>query len=119
MTVQEASERYHIPLEILREYESRFCGVIKKEMGSWQYDDEDIHRLSAMMTLHDAGFSSDEAEAYMRLLLGEENTQRQRLEIIVRRRDSILDEIHVKQAQLDRLDYLRYKIQKAIQKKTE
>lgn len=114
MTIQEAARRYRIPLEILREYESwGLCGAVKKVMGAWQYDDEDIRRLSTIMTLHDAGFSNEEVETYMRLLLEGESTEAERLAIISRHRDSTLDEIHLRQAQLDRLDYLRYKIRKA------
>ena len=42
MTIQEASERYQIPMHILREYESwGLCGAVKKVMGNWQYDDTD------------------------------------------------------------------------------
>lgn len=119
MTIYEASERYRIPIEVLQEYESwGLCGAVKKVMGAWQYDDEDIRRLSLIMTLHDAGFSNDEVETYMRLVLEGEATEKERLEIIGRHRDSTLDEIHFKQAQLDRLDYLRYKIQKAGRKET-
>ena len=77
------------------------------------YNDEDIRRLSTIMTLHDAGFSNEEVETYMKLLLEGESTEEERLAIISRHRDSTLDEIHLRQAQLDRLDYLRYKIQKA------
>ncbi len=118
MTMQEASERYSIPIEILKEYESwGLCGAVKKVMGAWQYDDEDIRRLSTIMTLHDVGFSNEEVESYMRLLLEGENTEQERLAMISRHRNSTLDEIHFKQAQLDRLDYLRYKIQKADQSK--
>ena len=120
MTIQEASECYNIPLEVLREYESwGLCGTVKKVMGAWQYDDEDIRRLSTIMTLHDVGFSNDEVEVYMRLLLEGTNTEQERLEMLRRHRDSTLDEIHFKQAQLDRLDYLRYKIQKAGQEKNK
>ena len=47
MTIDEASTRYNIPLDILREYESwGLCGAVKKVMGTWQYDDQDIERLS-------------------------------------------------------------------------
>ena len=68
MTIQEASERYRIPMEILREYESwGLCGAVKKVMGAWQYDDTDLERLSLIMTLHDVGFTSDEVETYLRL----------------------------------------------------
>lgn len=120
MTIQEASERYRIPIDILKEYESwGLCSAVKKVMGIWQYDDEDIQRLSTIMTLHDAGFSNEEVENYMRLLLEGENTEQERLAMLSRHRNSTLDEIHFKQAQLDRLDYLRYKIQKAGQAKSK
>ena len=118
MTIHEASERYNIPIEILQAYEGwGLCGAVKKVTGAWQYDDEDIHRLSTIMTLHDAGFSNEEVKNYMRLLLEGENTEQERLAMISRHRDSTLDKIHFKQAQLDRLDYLKYKIQKANKKK--
>ena len=117
MTIHEASQRYKIPIEVLREYESwGLCGAVKKVMGAWQYDEEDIRRLSLIMTLHDVGFSNQEVENYMRFLLEGKNTEQERLEMIRRHRDSTLDEIHFRQAQLDCLDYLKYKIQKADQK---
>ena len=50
MTVQEASERYNIPIKILNEYESwGLCDAVRKVMGAWQYDEEDIKRLSMIM----------------------------------------------------------------------
>ena len=36
MTIEEASERYLIPLDILKEYESwGLCDTVKKVMGAW------------------------------------------------------------------------------------
>ena len=66
MTIEEASRRYQIPLETLQEYE-RFglCSSVKKIMGVWQYDDEDLERMSMIMTLHEVGFESQEVETYM------------------------------------------------------
>ena len=70
MTIDEASRRYNIPLEMLREYERwGLCKAVKKVMGSWQYDDTDLERLGLIMTLHDIGFASSEIETYMKLLL--------------------------------------------------
>ena len=70
MTIYEASARYQIPLDILRDYERwGLCGAVKKVMGAWQYDDRDLELLSLIMTLHDIGFSTEEIETYMRLLL--------------------------------------------------
>lgn len=113
MTIDEASERYCIPLEILREYEGwGLCGTVKKVMGAWQYDDQDIDRLSMVMTLHDIGFANDEIAEYMRLLLQGERTKAERLRILKQRRDSTLDEIHFQEKRLERLDYLRYQMRK-------
>lgn len=114
MTIDEASARYSIPLEILREYESwGLCGAVKKVMGVWQYDEQDIERLSMIMTLHDIGFQNDEVESYMRLLLKGESTKVQRLDMLNKRRSATLDEIHFKEKQLDRMDYLRHKIRES------
>lgn len=113
MTIQEASERYHIPMHILREYESwGLCGAVKKVMGDWQYDDADLERLSTIMTLHDIGFSVEKVEAYMRLLLEGEYTAAQRLSMLEKKRSAALEENHFKERQLQRLDYLRHEIRK-------
>ena len=113
MTIHEASERYNIPLEILREYESwGLCGTVKEVMGAWQYDDTDLERLSMIMTLHDVGFANDEIERYMKLLLEQEDTETQRLRMLDQKRGRTLDEIHFRERQLERLDYLRYHIRK-------
>ena len=82
MTMEEASRRYHIPVEVLKEYESwGLSGAVKKVMGAWQYDEEDIQRLSLILTLHDAGFAKEEIENYMRLLLEGRHTEQERREI--------------------------------------
>ena len=111
MTIDEASERYKIPIKILQEYESwGLCGEVKKVMGSWQYDDSDIERLSTIMTLHDIGFTNKEIEKYMRLLIKGESTEAERIKMLEKKRNGKLDEIHFKQRQLDRLDYLRFEM---------
>ena len=115
MTINEASERYNIPIEVLKEYESwGLCDEVRRVMGVWQYDDQDIQRLSMIMTLHDVGFDNSEVESYMRLLLEGDSTEKERLDMLHKKRGVTLDEPHFKQKQLDRVDYLRYKIQKAL-----
>lgn len=114
MTIQEASERYQIPMHILQEYESwGLCGAVKKVVGDWQYDDTDLNRLSTIMTLHDIGFTSSEVEVYMRLLLDGKPSGTQRLRMLEEKRSAALDEIHFKERQLLRLDSLRHEIRKA------
>lgn len=112
MTIKEASENYGIPVEILREYEGwGLCGAVKNVMGVWQYDDQDLERLSLIMTLHDIGFDMDEVETYMKLLLSGETTDNKRMQMLEEKRRRALDEIHFREKQLERLDYLRFKIQ--------
>lgn len=111
MTINEASERYNIPISILREYETwGLCDTVKTVMGVWQYDDEDIDRLSMIMTLHNIGFEHDEIANYMRLLLRGDSTEAERMRILKQQRDKTLDEIHFRERRLDRLDYLRHQI---------
>ena len=113
MTINEASKRYKIPIKILQEYDSwGLCGEVKKVMGSWHYDESDIERLSTIMTLHDIGFTNDEVKKYMQLLLKGKSTEKERLKMLGEKRNGTLDEIHFKEKQLDRLDYLRFEIQK-------
>lgn len=113
MTIDEASERYQIPIEVLKEYESwGLCGAVRKVVGAWQYDEEDLKRLSLIMTLHDVGFEPEEVEEYMRLALGGDKSRDERLRLLDKRRGAALDEIHLKERKLERLDYLRYMMQK-------
>lgn len=60
MTQQEASEHYNIPVSVLQEYERwGLCDAVKKVMGVWQYDDEDLERLSTIVQLErNAGWSA-------------------------------------------------------------
>ena len=113
MTQQEASERYSIPVSVLQEYESfGLRGLAKKAPGAWEYDDEDLERLSTIMTLHDIGFTAEEAETYMRLLLEQPDSDAKRLRMMEEKRKKTLEEIHFHEHQLERLDYLRHEIRK-------
>lgn len=113
MNIQEASETYCIPIDILKLYESwGLCTEVKKVMGHWQYDDRDLERLSMIMTLHDIGFNNDEVEEYMHLMLKGECTEGKRLCMLNQKRCDTLDDIHFREKQLSRLDYLRHDIKK-------
>ncbi len=118
MTIEEAGERYRIPAEVLREYESwGLGGEAKSVEGARLCDQTDIERLSLIMTLHDVGFTSEEIERYMRLTLADEDTAAERAAILRQKRSGTLEEIHLKQEQLDRLDYLRFELSRAAKPK--
>ena len=75
MTIREVSERYNIPREILKEYETwARKRAAQKTVGAWQYDDADLERLSLVLSLHEMGFDSREVELYLKLL-GQEGTE--------------------------------------------
>lgn len=118
MTIEEASQTYQIPLEILREYESwGLCDAVKKVMGAWQYDDSDLEKLSLIMTLHDIGFDNAEIETYIKLSSEESQADILRMRMLEKKRHHMLNEIHFREKQLERLDYLRHKIRKEAEKK--
>ena len=99
MAKQEPSERYQVPMHILREYESwGLCGAAEEVIGVWQYND--------------ISFTTEEAEVYMRLLLEHPHTEGQRMKMLVEKRSAVLNEISFKEHQLQRLDYLRHEIRK-------
>ena len=120
MTMDEASNRYDIPINVLKEYESwGLCSTVKRVMGAWQYDDQDLERLSLIMVLHDVGFRKDEVEEYMRLVLEGETTRERRMRMLEERRVEALDEIHRREQKLEQLDYLRFRMQKEQKEQSE
>lgn len=113
MKKEDVAARYSIPASLLDEYaDMQLCDSVKQVMDVWQYDDTDIERLSMIMTLHDIGFNRSEVESYMRLMLSEVDTKKERMAMLDAKRTSALDEIHFKEAQISRLDYLRHEIRK-------
>ena len=118
MTAEEVSERYHIPIKILEEYRQwGLCSTVQKVMDDWRYTDEDLERMSLIMTLHDIGFKPAEVEHYMNLVLEGKQKDAERLKMLDKIREKALDEIHFREKQLSRLDYLRYEIRNRQDKK--
>ena len=119
MTIDEVSRQYQIPIEILQQYERwALCGETKKVRGNWQYDDWDLKQLSLIVNLYDMGFKATQVESYMRLMLKEQNTQDERLHMLNIKREQMLKEIHRREKQLERLDYLRHKIRSGLETNT-
>lgn len=114
MTESEVCERFHIPEKILEEYKCwGLCGAVRLAMDNWQYDDTDLERLSMIMALHDMGFQKDEVEIYMRLLIKGDITRRERMKMLDAKRSRTLDEIHLKEKQLEHMDYLRHEMRES------
>lgn len=112
MTIHQISERYHLPLALLQEYE-RWGLDSAKTPGAWVYDQTDMDRLSMVLTLCEAGFTGEETRRYMLLWLAGNPSADERLQLLRAKRNSTLETIHTSQQQLDRLDYLRYETRRA------
>ena len=84
------------------------CQEVKKVIGSWQYDETDFERLSLIMMLYGLDFTVEEIKKYMKLSLGK--NEREWLKLLNKKRKGILDEVHLKEKQLSRIDYLRYEM---------
>ncbi len=111
MKKEEVSKRYGIPVSILDEYRSMgLCDAVRMAMDDWHYDDKDMERLSMIMALHDMGFERNEVETYMKLVIKGESTEKARMKMLDGLRKKALDEIHLRERQLERMDYLRHEI---------
>ena len=107
MTKDELCAQCNIPCGVLNEYER----YIKN--GAAEYRDEDIEKLSLMMTLLDSGFSSDEALRYISLCERDDvGCSGECMKMLNERRRDTLEDIHRREKQLDCIDRLRYKITK-------
>ena len=112
MTIQEASERYQIPMEVLRTYERwGLCPEARQAAGERRYDGRDLERLSLLLTLRDIGFTGEGTERYMRLL-ERPGTEGDRLRVLEEKRAAALADIHARERQVERMDYLRHQLRK-------
>lgn len=113
MSSDDASKRDQILIDMVREYESGGLDGKSKDERAWQdCDENDREWLSIIMTLEDIGFTHEEMKTYMRLLAQGMTTATERLRMLNEKRRAALAEIHAKERQIDRLDYLRFALQK-------
>ena len=108
MTREEACARHEIPMEAMEAYER--WGLSRSDR---QYAQEDLERVSMIVALYDMGFKTEEVERYMRLLLSDMDTFRERVKMLEDLRSTTLSEIHLRERQLEQQDYLRYQILRA------
>jgi len=96
-------------MEVLSAYEHWNLSGEKAEDDVRQYDDEDIQKLSLIITLTEAGLTKSQIECYMRLA-EKDSTENRRMELLNKQREQVLAQIHVLEQQIEKLDYLRYQI---------
>ena len=110
MTREEIHRDYQIPLSVIKAYDEWALSGSKTP----HYSEEDLRRLSLLVTLHEAGFSAPEAQAYLRLDGEAGDTRGQRLLLLNAQRKAMLEEIHRAEKRLERLDGLRFSLRNHI-----
>lgn len=110
MNIQEASDFFEMNPDIIREYEEKgLLTVCKNKGGHLEIHDEDAHRLCLIRTFLEAG--SDMTLLKRFLELWDNNIfKNEKIQILKKQRFAVLDEIHVKQQLLDRIDFIIQKV---------
>ena len=123
MTITEASKTYKIPLALLRWYAAEHAEGKEKngnenEKGNainaaaFHFSEEDIEKLSLIMTLQEIGFDKKEIKTWLCLQQDDKNSGAACLKMLNKLRSETLDAIHLKEKTLDRIDFLRYELQR-------
>lgn len=111
MNIKEVSEKFNINLVELENYENiGLFDDIKKVNGIREYEDRDIEKLSKIATLKKVGLELEDILRYMKLVEQGDFSKDERVRILNRKRQLILEEIHNKQKSIDCLDWLIYEI---------
>lgn len=106
MTIEEAGKRLSIEEHVLRKYEEQ--GLLN--LGDLNGDNlekelQDIRLIDSLLRI---GVGSEELKRLKNLMLQGAGTKKEQIRLLRKCRFEILDEIHLKQQVLDRMDYLIY-----------
>lgn len=113
MKTEEVSEKFNINIEELRYYESvGLLDDVKINDGIREYEDKDIKILSKVITLKNLELNISEISRYIKLMNLGLDGDNERIKILNKKRNILLDEIHDKQKNIDCLDYIIYEIKK-------
>lgn len=113
MKTEEVSEKFNINIEELRYYESvGLLDDVKINDGIREYEDKDIKILSKVITLKNLELNISEISRYIKLMNLGLDGDNERIKILNKKRNILLDEIHDKQKNIDCLDYIIYEINK-------
>lgn len=113
MTIEQASQRFGVPLPKLQLYEKQgLFDFHKLPDGSIDYDDELMDYIGIINVLVDAGAEVDTLRSFMQRLMQSTITKEEKLRYLQEQRKKLLENIHSKQKSLDQLDYLIFDVNK-------
>lgn len=112
MKIREVSQKYNVSETTLRYYEKvGLFDEVKRVNKVRDYGEKDIERLSLIMSLKKVGLHIEAILQYLYLTKDGEQTVNQRLCILSKQRQELMDQIHKYQKNLDCLDFLTYELQ--------
>lgn len=107
MTIEQASERFGIPLGRLQLYEKQgLFDCHKQPDGSIDYNDELIDYIGIINVLTEAGAEEDTLRSFMMRLMQSTISKDEKLCFLREQRKKLLEHIHSQQRSLDQLDYI-------------
>lgn len=107
MTLNEASRRFHISMEKLKNYEEN--NLLEHQTladGTFDYTETELRRVGLIHSLVKSGMDMETLKKYLRLLNDETSSKEEQIRILRKQRYQLLDDIHDKQRTLDELDYV-------------
>lgn len=107
MTLNEASKRFHISMEKLKNYEEN--GLLEHQTladGTFDYTETELRRIGLIHSLLKSGMDMEVLKKYLRLLNDKTASKEEQIRILRKQRCRLLDDIHDKQQALDELDYM-------------
>lgn len=107
MTIEQASERFDVPLAKLQLYEKQgLFDCHRKANGDIDYNDDLMDYIGIINVLTEAGAEVETLRRFMRKLMSSEITKEEKLRYLRTQRAKLLENIHSKQKSLDQLDYI-------------
>lgn len=108
MKISEVSKLVNIPSATLRYYEQiGLLDNIKKEHGIRNYQQQDIEKINFIICMKKAGFPLDSIVQFVNLAKDKKQGEKRRLEILLKQKDILLQEMKEKE---ETLNFLNYKI---------
>lgn len=105
MTLHEASSRFGISEQRLRDYEAHGILHCREKDGRPEYSEEELKSLSEFRFLAEAGMDMKSLKEFV-FLRKKEGSQENQIRLLRKLRFEILDDIHEKQQNLDSVDFL-------------
>ena len=109
MNINEISLTYNVLVDCIQDFENQgFFDEVKHIDGEKIYEEKDIQKLSFLMTLKNVGMSIQDMKKYIQYISEGDSTLSQRIDMLTRYRQALLEKAHTCYKSIDILDYFIY-----------